>query len=112
MWAEVYLLSPPAGCGLSCRLQLTWVQLGQGRLGIGVCTIAEGAKLQLLLVTHSFPHATSATANGNPSLPHCCRQTVGDLNRAKECYERAATGQERQQSGWHAAKSCEKVGCG
>lgn len=30
--------------------------------------------------------------------------------RAKECYERAAVGQERQKSGWHAAKALEKAG--
>ena len=36
-------------------------------------------------------------------------QQAGDLARAKECYERAATGQERQRSGWHAAKNLEKA---
>lgn len=34
----------------------------------------------------------------------------GDVNRAKDCYEHAATGQERQKSGWHAAKNMEKAG--
>lgn len=35
---------------------------------------------------------------------------TGNLACAKECYERAATGQERQKSGWHAAKALEKAG--
>ncbi|KAI3428586.1 hypothetical protein D9Q98_007408 [Chlorella vulgaris] len=34
----------------------------------------------------------------------------GDLGRAKECWERAGVGQERQKSGWHAAKNMEKAG--
>lgn len=29
---------------------------------------------------------------------------------AKQCLEKAATGQERQKSGWHAAKNMEKAG--
>lgn len=37
-------------------------------------------------------------------------KTCGDNERAKTCYERAAIGQERQKSGWHAAKDMEKAG--
>lgn len=33
-----------------------------------------------------------------------------NLAKAKECFERASTGQERQKSGWHAAKMLEKAG--
>lgn len=46
-----------------------------------------------------------------PRLPPRRRlQQAGDNRRAKECYERAAVGQERQKSGWHAAKDLEKAG--
>lgn len=48
-----------------------------------------------------------------PTPPHPLRpllQQTGNLACAKECYERAATGQERQKSGWHAAKALEKAG--
>ena len=42
-------------------------------------------------------------------LPRFGRQQAGAAAKAKECYERAATGQERQRSGWHAAKNLEKA---
>lgn len=38
-----------------------------------------------------------------------CMQQAGDVSRAKDCWERASTGQERQKSGWHAAKNLEKA---
>lgn len=36
-------------------------------------------------------------------------QQLGDLQRSMECYEKAAIGQERQNSLWHAAKMLEKA---
>lgn len=35
---------------------------------------------------------------------------AGDYGMAKQCLEKAAMGQERQRSGWHAAKNMEKAG--
>ena len=36
-------------------------------------------------------------------------QTRKNLDRARQCYEKAATGQERQGSPWHAGKMMEKA---
>lgn len=36
-------------------------------------------------------------------------QQAGDLDRAKDCWEKAATGHKAQRSNWHAAKALEKA---
>lgn len=60
------------------------------------------------------PLAHRASASHSSPLPRprslALPQQGGDAARAKECYERAATGQERLKSGWHAAKCLEKAG--
>lgn len=54
------------------------------------------------------PSLTLPALSNRPSL--ALLQQAGDAARAKECYERAATGQERLKSGWHAAKCLERAG--
>ncbi len=49
-----------------------------------------------------------ATASDQPGLV-LNMQTKKNWDMARQCYEKAATGQERQGSSWHAGKMMEKA---